>query len=221
MNYLAHGYRFLEQPFRLAGTALPDCLSVVDRRVRLRSRRVLEVLPQLAGAERELAEGVLQHLRDDDVFHACPTFLMLESEMTSRFRRVIPDRFDHRPPFLGHIVTELLLDAVIAEQIPGALSGWYRAMEQVSGEWIQGVVNRISVRGTSGLSEFLAKFLGARVLADYGDNARLLLRLNQVLRRVTLPAIDGDCLGVLEDGRRLLRQHAGVLLRAVETAGTG
>jgi hypothetical protein len=113
------------------------------------------------------------------------------------------------------------LDAVIAEQIPGALSGWYRAMEQVSGEWIQGVVNRISVRGTSGLSEFLAKFLGARVLADYGDNARLLVRLNQVLRRVTLPAIDGDCLGVLEDGRRLLRQHAGVLLRAVETAGTG
>jgi hypothetical protein len=220
MNYLAHGYRFLEHPFRLAGTALPDCLSVVDRRVRLRSRRVLEVLPELGGAERELAEGVLQHLRDDDVFHGCATFLMLESDLTARFRRLIPDRFDHRPPFLGHIVTELLLDAVIAEQIPGVLSGWYRAMEQVSGEWIEGVVNRLSVRGTNGLAEFLKKFLRARVLADYGDNERLLVRLNQVLRRVTLPEIDGNCLGVLEDGRRLLRQHAGALLRAVEASGT-
>ena len=33
MNYFAHGVRFLEDPYFLAGTAVPDWLSVVDRRV--------------------------------------------------------------------------------------------------------------------------------------------------------------------------------------------
>ncbi|MFM7057262.1 MAG: hypothetical protein ACKO2P_10110 [Planctomycetota bacterium] len=218
MNYLAHGYRFLESPLRLAGTALPDCLSVVDRRVRLRGRRIRELLDQLSAEEREVAEGVLQHLRDDDLFHACPTFLMLESELTGRFRRVLTDRFDHRPPFLGHIVTELLLDAVIAEEHPGVLEGWYRSMESVSGEWIQTVVNRLATQSTLGLPTFLGKFLNARVLFDYLDDERLLVRLNQVLRRVTLPEIDGECLSVLSTARLLLRKHARALLQAVERA---
>jgi hypothetical protein len=218
MNYLAHGYRFLENPPFLAGTALPDFLSVVDRRVRLRSRRIVELFPELGGAEREVATGVLQHLRDDDVFHGCPIFLMLEAELTARFRRVIPDRFDHRPPFLGHIVTELLLDAEISERFPGSIGGWYSAMEAISGDWIQSVVNRLAVRSTTNLAGFLSKFLTARVLCDYVSDERLLFRLNQVLRRVTLPEIDEQCLGVLRDGRRLLRQHAESLLLAVETA---
>lgn len=217
MNYLAHGYRFLQSPLRLVGTALPDCLSVVDRRVRLRGRRVRELLSELTADEREVATGVLQHLRDDDVFHACPTFLMLESELTGRFRRVLCDRFDHRPPFLGHIVTELLLDSVIAEEQPGILESWYRSMETVSAEWVQTVVNRLAVNSTLGLPEFLGKFLGARVLFDYLDNERLLVRLNQVLRRVKLPDIGSDCLPVLEAGRLLLRKHARELLQAVES----
>lgn len=219
MNYLAHGYRFLETPLRLAGTALPDCLSVVDRRVRLRGRRIRGLLEELSDEEREVAEGVLQHLRDDDVFHSCPIFLMLESELTGRFRQVLRDRFDHRPPFLGHIVTELLLDAAIAEEFPGVLERWYRAMETVSAEWIQAVVNRLATNSTLDLPTFLGKFLGARVLFDYLDDERLLVRLNQVLRRVTLPEIDAACLPVLGAGRLLLRKHAGELLRAVEMGG--
>ena len=216
MNYLAHGYRFLQTPLRLAGTALPDCLSVVDRRVRLRSRRIRGLLAELSSEEREVAEGVLQHLRDDDVFLACPTFLMLESELTGRFRRVLGDRFDHRPPFLGHIVTELLLDAVIAEEQPGVLEGWYRSMETVSADWIQSVVNRLATQSTLGLPAFLGKFLGARVLFDYLDDERLLVRLNQILRRVTLEPLDDRFLAILTEGRQLVYRHGADLLLAVE-----
>ena len=36
MNYFAHGYRYIDRPWFLAGTALPDWLNVVDRRVRVR-----------------------------------------------------------------------------------------------------------------------------------------------------------------------------------------
>src|SRR5262245_50971039 len=38
MNYLAHGWRFVGQPYVLAGTAAPDWLSVIDRKIRLRLR---------------------------------------------------------------------------------------------------------------------------------------------------------------------------------------
>ena len=37
MNYFAHGHRFVDDPYFLAGTAVPDWLSVVDRKVRVRA----------------------------------------------------------------------------------------------------------------------------------------------------------------------------------------
>src|SRR3984957_18435669 len=42
MNYFAHGIRFVDRPWFLAGTALPDWLSVIDRRVRLRPKVMLQ-----------------------------------------------------------------------------------------------------------------------------------------------------------------------------------
>ena len=38
MNYFAHGWNYVDAPYVLAGTAVPDWLSVVDRRVRARAR---------------------------------------------------------------------------------------------------------------------------------------------------------------------------------------
>ncbi len=37
MNYLSHGFRFVDDPYFVAGTALPDWMSVLDRRNRARS----------------------------------------------------------------------------------------------------------------------------------------------------------------------------------------
>ena len=39
MNYFAHGRHFIDQPYLLAGTAVPDWLNVVDRSVRARPAR--------------------------------------------------------------------------------------------------------------------------------------------------------------------------------------
>ncbi len=217
MNYLSHGYRFLDDPLKLAGTAVPDWLSVVDRKVRVRSRRVREHFASLEHEDRSIAEGMLQHLRDDDLFHRCPRFLMLESELSMRFRRLIPDPFDHRPPFLGHIVIELLLDSVIAEEHPSVLENYYRALGDVSPLQIEQLVNRIASRSTDQLAAFIQKFTAARILYDYADDERLLHRLNQVLRRVTLPPLEDACVSVLRDARRLIRLHGSELLHAVES----
>ena len=49
MNYFAHALPFLDQPYFVAGTAVPDWLSVVDRQVRVR-RRHAEPLANAADA---------------------------------------------------------------------------------------------------------------------------------------------------------------------------
>lgn len=217
MNYLAHGYRFLDNPLKLAGTAVPDWLSVVDRKVRIRGRRVNERIDSLEDNDRFIAEGMLQHLRDDDLFHRCTRFVILESELCMRFRRVIPDPYDHRPPFLGHIVTELLLDSVISEEIPEALNSYYAALGEVPPLQVEALVNRLASRSTDRLADFIGHFHAAKVLYDYSDDSLLLTRLNQVLRRVTLPPLDSQCLGVLREARALLKLHGPELLLAVES----
>ena len=199
----------------VAGTAVPDWLSVVDRRVRVRSRRILEHLDLLDVDLRTIAEGMLQHLHDDDLFHRSVRFVMLESELSSRFRRIRPDRFDHRPPFLGHIVIELLLDDFIAQQMPEVLNNYYAALSQVSPLQIQEAVNTVATRTTNHLAGFVQQFRTAQFLFDYADDTRLLGRLNQVMKRVTLPPLEADCLPVLRDARQLLAQHGEELLDAV------
>ncbi len=199
----------------VAGTAVPDWLSVVDRRVRVRSRRILEHLDLLDVDLRTIAEGMLQHLHDDDLFHRSVRFVMLESELSSRFRRIMPDRFDHRPPFLGHIVIELLLDDFIAQQMPEVLNNYYAALSQVSPLQIQEAVNTVATRTTNHLAGFVQQFRTAQFLFDYADDTRLLGRLNQVMKRVTLPPLEADCLPVLRDARQLLAQHGEELLDAV------
>jgi len=218
MNYLAHGFRFLDSPLIVAGTAVPDWLSVVDRRVRVRSRRIYEHLDSLESDHRAIAEGMLQHLKDDDLFHRSTRFILLESELSSRFCRIMPDRFDHRPPLLGHIVIELLLDAFIAEQIPTVLDDYYESLSQVSAIQIERAVNIVATRTTENLAEFVRRFRSVRFLYDYADDVRLLRRLNQVMQRVKLAPLEDDCLPVLREARRMLNQHGEELLSAVTCA---
>jgi hypothetical protein len=79
MNYLAHGYRFIDRPLFLAGTAVPDWLCVSDRQTRVRSRRIQAAQHQLSETERQVADGISQHLQDDDVFHRLGKFAFLEA----------------------------------------------------------------------------------------------------------------------------------------------
>ncbi|MEO2027283.1 MAG: hypothetical protein ABGZ23_15535, partial [Fuerstiella sp.] len=126
MNYLAHGYRFLDSPLFLVGTAVPDWLSVVNRRVRARSRLVQPVVDATdCNDVRDIGRGILQHHHDDDAFHRCAPFQQMEADLSAQFRRHMPDKYDHRPGFLGHIVVELMLDAALAARDETLLSRYY------------------------------------------------------------------------------------------------
>ena len=215
MNYFAHGIRFLDRPYFMAGTAVPDWLSVADRRVRMRTKRIEPLLPQWpAGSpEADVASGILQHLSDDDWFHTTLGFHAVTGQMADLFRQTLPtDKFLNG--FLGHIVTELLIDAELSQRHPGHLDQYYAAMQQVDPHVVQQVVNACGRDATERLAPFIPLFIAERFLHDYHDSTKLLRRLNQVMQRVKLEPLPLSVIEVLDAGRTLVAQNLPRLLPA-------
>lgn len=214
MNYFAHGCRYVDRPYFLAGTAVPDWLSVVDRGVRMRARRVSPHLDGSGSPADELAAGVLRHLDDDAWFHETRAFHEVTGEMARRFRAVLGHEDDFRPGFLGHIVTEMLLDAVLIERIPQRLDEYYAALDRIDPRAVERQVNRMARGETDRLAAFIPLFREAEFLRDYVTTAGLQYRLNQVLRRVRLNPLPDAVAEVLDTGRDLVRERRADLLPA-------
>ncbi len=216
LNYFAHGIRFLDRPYFLIGTAMPDLLSVVDRNVRLRTRLVEPFVIDESDRESQFAAGVLQHLSDDRWFHKTRGFYEVTGELTRLFREQADgdDRF--RASFLGHIVTELLLDRVLHTDHPGDLDRYYASLDTVDRSFIEQAVNRMARRPTQQLATFLGLFQRERFLYDYADSERLLFRLNQVMNRVKLPPLPDNTVTVLEAGAAIVARRWRELLPSDE-----
>ena len=202
MNYLAHGRRFVEQPYFLAGTAVPDWLNVVDRKGRVRAKRALPMIDDADPQVAAVAQGIAQHHHDDDWFHRTRAFAELSLQFTVHIRDQLPRDNGLRPGFLGHILVELLLDAVLIEEDSGLLDAYYDAVGQVDPHVVGRAVNRMSTKTTDDLPRFIQLFIRERFLYDYAEDAKLVYRLNQVLRRVKLAALPEDFQRLLPSARR-------------------
>jgi hypothetical protein len=212
MNYLTHGYRFTNEPYFLAGTAAPDWLSVIDRKMRLRSKQaalfVEDSDPQLAA----LARGVVQHHRDDEWFHQTTAFNELNLQFAVVIRDALPSDDGFRPSFLGHILVELLLDAVLIEEAPERLERYYAALAAVEAANVQTMINRLATRTSDRIGMLIPRFVSERFLADYADDGRLLVRLNHVMRRVSLPQLPAQIVELFPAMRRRVRERRSELL---------
>ncbi len=212
MNYFAHGYRFLDEPYFLAGTAVPDWLNVVDRRTRVRSRHAQPFVDSEDRALAALARGIVQHHADDAWFHQTRAFAELSLTLGRLIREQLPDDDGLRPSFLGHILVELLLDAELIADEPGRLDGYYGAVEALDPQRVEWAVARMAPRGAVPLARWIPRFSAERFLSDYQEDAKLCFRLDQVLRRVRLPALPEPFAELLPEARRLVRQRKAELL---------
>ncbi len=158
MNYLAHALPFLDDPYFVAGTAVPDWLTVVDRRVRVRAKGVEPLVGDPDGVTAAVAGGVLQHLRDDRHFHASRALAETSIELAAAIRRVWPSDGGFGAGFAGHLLVEVLLDAALAAERPAALDAYYRALQAVDGRAVEEAVNRMATQPTGRLAAFMALF---------------------------------------------------------------
>jgi hypothetical protein len=211
LNYLAHGYRFVDDPYYMAGTALPDWMSVLDRKNRARSARAEPVASDPDPRVAAFAAGVIRHHADDQWFHQTEAFARLSTQFAVELRPLLPVG-GHQAGFLGHIAVELLLDAVLIQDAPQRLESYYNALGQLDLDVLQAAADRILLRPAEKLKLLVPRFIAERFLADYVDDARLWKRLNHVMRRVGLEPLPEAVIGWLETARPRIAAEAGWLL---------
>jgi hypothetical protein len=212
LNYFAHGRLFTGDPYFLAGTAVPDWLNVVDRRLRVRSKQARLFLDSPDETVARVAAGIVQHHEDDAWFHGTRAFAELSLELTRRMRAALPADDGFRPHFLGHILVEILLDAELIADNARQIEAYYAAMDGLDGEAVAAAVATIAPRPAENLGTFIGLFSRERFLFDYADDGKLLFRLNQVMRRVGLPVLPPSLTQTLAELRPLVRNRAAELL---------
>jgi hypothetical protein len=211
MNYFAHGMRFLDRPWFLAGTALPDWLSVVDRRVRLRPKGLVPLADGSSSVEADLAAGALQHFDDDHWFHKTRAFAEATGCLTRLFRDFLGPGDGFRCGFLGHIACELILDAILIERYPDRLEAYYDVLQRLDGRRLTDAVTVLAGQSVD-LEPWLPRFCQVQFLRDYADPSRLAYRLNQVFRRVKLDPLPATIEEPLAAGRGIVERFADGLL---------
>lgn len=215
MNYFAHALPFLDDPYLVAGTCVPDWLTVVDRRLRLRVRAVAPFRSDPVAEAAALARGIVQHLYDDARFHETRAFAECQFAITSLAAARLNGEAGFRPGFLGHLLTEVLLDAALAENRPQDLERFFSQLDGIDPLLVESLVTRFAARPPKHLAAMIEGFRCERIIFDYFDDRRLLVRMNQVMRRVGFPPLPDDFVDLLPRARSLVAARRRDLLAGI------
>lgn len=212
MNYLAHAYLHLHEPYFAAGTALPDWMSVIDRKNRARQKYAEPVTEDPDPDIAAFARGCVQHHQDDFWFHQCNEFVRLSTLFAVELRSILEPGLGHQAGFVGHIAVELLLDAVLNERHPRLIGEYYDTLASIDLARAQGAANKICRKPVSSLVILIPRFVQERFLADYHDDSLLRMRLNGVMKRIGLPQLPPPVSDWLTTARPRVRESADELL---------
>lgn len=212
MNYLAHAYRFLDDPCFVAGTSLPDWMNIADRKNRPRRQFAEPLTHDERPAIAAIARGCVQHHHDDRWFHQTIAFVSLSTRFAVELRELLQPGLGHQAGFVGHISVELLLDAILCERDPHLLDRYYAALKSLDYAVVESAANAICPRPVTQLAPLLPRFIAARFLDDYRSDDGLLMRLGGVMRRVNLPPLPSAVASWLGTARTRIRASADELL---------
>ncbi|MFK7736015.1 MAG: hypothetical protein AB8B50_08310 [Pirellulaceae bacterium] len=218
MNYLAHAYLHFDDPYFAAGTALPDWMSVLDRKNRARQRYAEPVVEHQDEQIAAFARGCVRHHTDDRWFHSSESFIQLNTQFAVEVRPLLEEGLSHQAAFVGHISVELLMDAILCERDDSLLDQYYDNLESIDPEKAQEAANAICRKPVTALSLLIPHFIKERFLADYYDDGLLRMRLNGVMKRVRLPELPKSLEGWLATARPRVRDRIDELITPPDTS---
>lgn len=212
MNFLCHALPYFDNPVVAACTGVPDWLSVIDRKIRARGRSAEAHLSAADAVTRDVAAGIVAHVRDDRWFHGGETFTRMNLEFAVALRDRLPGDAGFRPSFVGHILIEMLLDANYVVDRRDLVDEYYEMLRRLPASNIEMAVNVITGKPSDQIAAAIGHFVELGFLYDYAEDAPLLRRVNQVLGRVGLPRLpdgpgDDSVLAWIGDARALVRRN--------------
>lgn len=212
MNFLAHAIANLDRPYVVAGTAVPDMLNVVDRRMKVRSKAARSWLHEQDFRVRDVASGIIRHHEDDLWFHATRAFTELNLQFAIELREILVGDAGFRPSFVGHISVEMLIDANLMDDNPYLADRYYRSLASLDPQVVQEAVNKIANKTTEKLVTLIPHFVTEGFLYDYRSDEGMLFRLNQIMKRVGLPQLPPTTVGWLQSARLQVKKRCDELL---------
>ncbi len=218
MNCFAHAWRFLDRgPWFVTGTVLPDWLTLVARRTRVRARNARQLVDDPDVRLARLARGIIRHHHDDGWFHSSRAFVELNLQFTVELGDVLGSDGGFRPQLAGHIGIEMLLDGYLNEIHGSRLDQFYDLVRQINPDLLQSAVNRMAARPTSRIAPFVPRFVEEGYLYDYVEDSLVHYRLNRVLNHVGLAELPPAFLDWLATARQRVYERAEEML--TEPAG--
>jgi hypothetical protein len=209
MNFLCHALPYLENPLLAVSTGVPDWLSMADRKIRARGKLARPFLRSDDPELRSVAGGIIRHIEDDRWFHGTQAFVETNLRLAVELRRLLPGDAGFRPTFVGHILIEIFLDAFWIRDDRGNAENYYSAVASVCPRTVQRCVNAITGKPTDRLTAVIERFADLQFLYDYLDHDKLLMRLNQVMKRVRLTPLPVEVRQWLPEAQKLVesRRH--------------
>jgi len=190
MNSFAHALPFLDRPLVAIGASLPDWLAAADRKCRLREKRATPLIEDEDPVVAELAQGVVQHHRDDYWFHTSPAFRDYEMKMAIEIREIYGTEHGMRSGFVAHVMVEMFLDSFLQKKFSGELERYYEIVADADAGQIQQSINQFATRPTTKLVPAMARFVKERYIFDYLTDQGAVKRMNGVLKRIGLEPLD-------------------------------
>ncbi|MDE0863286.1 MAG: hypothetical protein OSA98_05825 [Rubripirellula sp.] len=192
MNFLSHAIPYLDNPLLAVSTGIPDWLTMVDRKIRARGKLAEQHVLSKDTELSLVAKGIVKHIADDRWFHGTQAFVETNMELAMQLRHLLPGDAGFRPTFVGHILIEMLLDGMWIRDDRSTAEHYYTAIRQAPPATIQRCVNVITGKPTTKLVAVIDRFAEIEFLYDYLDHEKLLMRLNQVMKRVGLPLLPDE-----------------------------
>lgn len=226
MNFLAHyiiAIRFLESveplPAHVVGTALPDLLPLAAARVRLRPAQI-ERFTARTEFEAALGAGVSVHLATDAAFHKSAAFADAQAQTSELLAEVVFDGIRVRRFFAAHVLTEMVLDAVLLRAEPALADKFYAAFAAADGAATTQWAEAVTGKPLPNLPGVLTRFARSGYLRGYAENAGVATGFSNLCRRAGQDTFDGEnfsrLVGVVREVAALLPRYVPALL--LETA---
>jgi len=199
LNYLSHFFTDKEQnsPELVLGFIFPDLIRMTGGRLRMgKLKRLIAENPELMESDMIL-KGSMRHFELDGIFHNHPYFHENVDDLTVKLRKTDIIESGKYLNFVGHVLFEILLDAVILKLEENLCDDFYETLSQFDRSKLSKFLTLCQLEEFEAKSnEILNRFISEKFLYRYADNEGIIFALDKVCEKV---GIDLD----LEDDNKI------------------